>query len=1192
MNKTPETKSQSEKSSSSWLAESGNAPDIIPVVGSSTKAQSLISEYDKKDRMTDINTDSNREHAALKVKAVHLQKLLARQLVYLSGGMDGSHPILTFSASSREDTCQTSDSEITRLLIYFMELTGGKDDHLGFTVLVDMRDVNWSVVSAFVDRLQGMSCVSVYRAVVLRNSPWLDKFRLFIHKVTSSFKFTVVQSIKDLHRQIDPQELTLDYGGSLPYSHSEWIDMRKHIEHFIDGCDDINTLLSILTSNLVEVRKISTLLEAKDRLAKAKENLETVQSVAAKSASEGKALLYSMQHTEDISPLLATWTAAYVNATWSVQEQHEMLTLQSTAAQELLQNYMNDLEQCVMFQEFKEHTVAVINLLDEHFDKLTLADNVIGRGTAAAQASLQKHMALEIEVQNMIPKCQLVTDKASQYDSDHYAVENVQQMSKTVEKKLPEVTRMLAERTSLLEKVVEFSTLVDQITSWCNRGKDLLACQRIDQALTQSGVSKTLQQLETFTKSRVSLTRLQELAELIPFSAAQQQARHAMQKCGEVHEMVNNRKTQLNKICTTVRSLTPMETKRENDKDVAIRKCLSLELLSHDQEVKIFESLGRAFSDESREVDVDGGEIKTPDDGQVTSDGEDCEEESRQLVDNDDDETDGEILRKRVYVLDELVETERVYIEDLQQVIQGYFDEMDPSDPFLPPYLRGKRNIIFGNVKQIYQFHQSMFLSQLEQVLTPSDVAKCFLYNKNEFELYSAYCKNKVVADEFLQDCDQTFFLNCQKRLGHTLPLTAYLLKPVQRITKYQLLLKDMMNCCRGAQMASTKLQEALSSMLMVLKHVNDAMHSIGIEGFRGSLIEQGSLLLQDSFRVWDGKDPVFRKEHQRQVFLYEKAVIFSKKRAKQKNANKTVYSFKNSVKVSELGLTETVEDQRCRFILSQYGETERMFTLQAETAVVKQGWVDQIRHLLSQQLMQIRDIMSGQAGFSSSAAIMTPDFHDHSPLRERCPSKHGNGRPAAIHRQWSQRSLSCPLVPDMDTKRPTGQEPSIVITNSDNEGNTVENKDHVVRDLGAETVSTNSSNASALSTDSFDSGDEWGDSDDVLDMDLAPDQPRTYSVIANFNYKNLDDREITYLSLKRGDRVYVVKLGQGGWWFARVIEEDTQQPSHNIMGWVPASFLQVENNTITIQKSNEHDGDGESTHKKTPPEEPHETSV
>ena len=38
---------------------------------------------------------------------------------------------------------------------------------------------------------------------------------------------------------------------------------------------------------------------------------------------------------------------------------------------------------------------------------------------------------------------------------------------------------------------------------------------------------------------------------------------------------------------------------------------------------------------------------------------------------------------------------------------------------------------------------------------------------------------------------DQNAFLRqCQMNLGHKLPLSAYLLKPVQRITKYQLLLK------------------------------------------------------------------------------------------------------------------------------------------------------------------------------------------------------------------------------------------------------------------------------------------------------------------------------------------------------------------------------------------------------------------
>ena len=34
--------------------------------------------------------------------------------------------------------------------------------------------------------------------------------------------------------------------------------------------------------------------------------------------------------------------------------------------------------------------------------------------------------------------------------------------------------------------------------------------------------------------------------------------------------------------------------------------------------------------------------------------------------------------------------------------------------------------------------------------------------------------------------------VNCQKELGHQLPLSSYLLKPVQRLTKYQLLLKDL----------------------------------------------------------------------------------------------------------------------------------------------------------------------------------------------------------------------------------------------------------------------------------------------------------------------------------------------------------------------------------------------------------------
>ena len=158
-------------------------------------------------------------------------------------------------------------------------------------------------------------------------------------------------------------------------------------------------MLNILTSSVIEVSRILSLGDAKERLVKARENAETIQSVSAKTLSEGKVLLHSMQHTEDMSPLLATWTCDYVNATWVVQERLRLFVLESKAALELLRNHMTDLEQCVVFHEFKEQAEEVIQSIDDCFDQLTLTKNSIGNGSSAAQALLQKHIAMDIRLQ-------------------------------------------------------------------------------------------------------------------------------------------------------------------------------------------------------------------------------------------------------------------------------------------------------------------------------------------------------------------------------------------------------------------------------------------------------------------------------------------------------------------------------------------------------------------------------------------------------------------------------------------------------------------------------------------------------------------------------------------------------------------------------------------------------------------------
>lgn len=190
--------------------------------------------------------------------------------------------------------------------------------------------------------------------------------------------------------------------------------------------------------------------------------------------------------------------------------------------------------------------------------------------------------------------------------------------------------------------------------------------------------------------------------------------------------------------------------------------------------------------------------------------------------------------------------------------------------------------------------------------------------------MYSYYCQN-IPRSERLREQIQgepQFLAACQQKLGHKLPLAAYLLKPVQRITKYQLLLKDLLkysdepSCC-------TELQEALDCMLVVLKCVNDSMHQTAITGFgvsiftdfsyklsylisyrifflQGDLSAQGELLLQGSFSVWSSskRERLLRlKPSQRHIFLYEKSLIFCK-HSKPQAHNKAMYHFKRYLKV------------------------------------------------------------------------------------------------------------------------------------------------------------------------------------------------------------------------------------------------------------------------------------------------------
>ena len=82
--------------------------------------------------------------------------------------------------------------------------------------------------------------------------------------------------------------------------------------------------------------------------------------------------------------------------------------------------------------------------------------------------------------------------------------------------------------------------------------------------------------------------------------------------------------------------------------------------------------------------------------------------------------------RNLALVMNEMIQTERDYVRSLEFVINHYIPELSRDD--VPPALRGKRNLLFGNVEKIYEFNSRYFMAELETCAKNAfQVAHCFL---------------------------------------------------------------------------------------------------------------------------------------------------------------------------------------------------------------------------------------------------------------------------------------------------------------------------------------------------------------------------------------------------------------------------------------------------------------------------------
>ncbi|XP_066961005.1 kalirin isoform X3 [Macrobrachium rosenbergii] len=302
--------------------------------------------------------------------------------------------------------------------------------------------------------------------------------------------------------------------------------------------------------------------------------------------------------------------------------------------------------------------------------------------------------------------------------------------------------------------------------------------------------------------------------------------------------------------------------------------------------------------------------------------------------------------RKKELIMRELLQTERVYVKDLEVCTRTYLYET--RQPTAPAGLQGKDGVIFCNMEDILKFHKNIFLQEIEKYqCMPEDVGHCFVTWAPQFDVYVRYCKAQPESNRVLVNHAGTFYEEVQRKHNVEHPIPAYLIKPVQRITKYQLLLKELLSCCEDENQGEIK--DGLEVMQNVPKKANDALHLSMLEGCDVPPDSLGEVILQDTFQVWDPRQ-LIRKGRDRHIFLFDLYLLFSKE-VRDPGGNKTKYVYKQRLVTSELGVTEHIEGDECKFAVwtARTGVSDGKMILRANTLELKQTWVRKLREVIQE---------------------------------------------------------------------------------------------------------------------------------------------------------------------------------------------------------------------------------------------------
>ncbi|NP_001414337.1 MCF.2 cell line derived transforming sequence [Rattus norvegicus] len=891
-----------------------------------------------------------------------INHFLMQDIAFLSGGRGRDNAwIITFP-----ENCNfrcIPEEVIAKVLNYLTSIARQSGSDSRFTIILDRRMDTWSSLKISLQKISASFPGNLHLVLVLRPTSFLQRtftdigFRFSQEDFMLKLPVVMLSSVSDLLTYIDDKQLTPELGGTLQYCHSEWIIFRNAIEKFAVTVKEMAQMLQSFGTELAETELPDDIPSIEEILAGRAERYHLLKNDLTTVTKEGKVLLMNLQVPDTEENLSSSHECPqHINGDWQtikklLAQVHDM----ETAFDGFWEKHQLKMEQYLQLWKFEQEFQEVVTQVEFLLSQQRELGDVTGN-LAQVKQRLKKIEILDDKSQELLAKGRIVILHGHKLASNHhYALDLICQRCNELRYLSDILVNEIRSKRIQLSRTFKMHRLLQQARQCCDQGECLLANRGMDKFQTKEDAQKALQDVDNFLQMAMpfinyDIENLQFEFDVLLSPELKAQMKNIQRKLENIRSVFENQQNAykiskdrpegaVQRMIPAPESVMRARTIFFSPKHVGIG-------YSFFQACKIFSKVKKSW----RQIQAQSN-VKV----QATQDSQEKNFDQPPKLDSSLD-----ILKN--HVLNELIQTERAYVRELFTVLLGYRSEMDNPQMFdlMPPLLRNKKDVLFGNMAEIYEFHNNIFMSRLEDCSdAPERVGPCFLERKEDFQMYAKYCQNKPRSELIWRKYSEcAFFQECQRKLKHRLGLDSYLLKPVQRITKYQLLLKELLKYSKEGE-GTTKLKEALDSMLELLKSVNDSMHQTAINGYVGNMNDLGKMILQGAFSVWVGhrkgatkmKDFARFKPMQRHLFLYEKAVMFCKRRFESgEGADRyPSYSFKHCLKMEEAGITEHVKGDNRKFEI-WYGEKEEIYIVQAPNIDVKMLWLKEIRNILLKQ--------------------------------------------------------------------------------------------------------------------------------------------------------------------------------------------------------------------------------------------------